>query len=157
MAGGGLRQTGNPVNSPIIAAPVTRPNAAGLADTRSSPVSRPRRPEHKLTVKEVLDELVADGLVERAEIDRASAGSRPADRGELHPLVVVANKQLHLLEPPHQVLSLERLTEWLAGGSGCPTCALIHSSWISLLSSDCCRSSFLRIRRPLSNSAGCRG
>ena len=120
MAGGGLRQTGNPVNSPIIAAPVTRPNAAGLADTRSSPVSRPRRPEHKLTVKEVLDELVADGLVERAEIDRASAGSRPADRGELHPLVVVANKQLHLLAPPHPVLSLERLTEWLAGKVGLP-------------------------------------
>ncbi|MBK8537334.1 MAG: type II/IV secretion system protein [Candidatus Competibacteraceae bacterium] len=88
-------------------------------DPRSSPSSRPRLPEHRLTVKEVLDELVADGLVDRTEIEKVSAGAR-SERGELHPLVVITNKQLRQLQPPHQALSLEWLTEWLAGKVGLP-------------------------------------
>ena len=47
------------------------------------------------------------------------AGSR-AERSELHPLVVIANKQLRQMQPPHPVLSLELLTEWLAGKVGLP-------------------------------------
>ncbi|MCU0808664.1 MAG: Flp pilus assembly complex ATPase component TadA [Candidatus Contendobacter sp.] len=76
-------------------------------------------PEHRLSLKEVLDELVADGLVARADVERVGAESR-AERGELHPLVVIANKQLRQVQPPHPVLSLELLTEWLAGKVGLP-------------------------------------
>ena len=32
-------------------------------DSRSGPSSKPRVPEHRLTLKEVLDDLAADGLV----------------------------------------------------------------------------------------------
>ncbi|HRD48456.1 MAG: Flp pilus assembly complex ATPase component TadA [Candidatus Competibacter sp.] len=103
----------------MLAAPGIHPPLGGGADLRSSPASRPRQPEHRLTVKEVLDELVADGLLDRAEIERAGVGSHP-DRGELHPLVVVANKQLRHLQAPHPALSLEWLTEWLAGKVGLP-------------------------------------
>ncbi|MFO1421545.1 MAG: ATPase, T2SS/T4P/T4SS family [Candidatus Competibacteraceae bacterium] len=89
------------------------------AETGSGSSPKPRVPEHRLSVKEVLDDLIADGLVDRAEIERAGAGSR-VERGELHPLVIIANKQLRQFQPPHQVLSLELLTEWLARKIGLP-------------------------------------
>ncbi|CDH47078.1 Type II secretion system protein E [Candidatus Contendobacter odensis Run_B_J11] len=107
------------MNAPILTVSVTPPALGSSPDPRSSPSSRPRLPEHRLTVKEVLDELVADGLVDRTEIEKVSAGAR-SERGELHPLVVITNKQLRQLQPPHQALSLEWLTEWLAGKVGLP-------------------------------------
>ncbi|QQS54204.1 MAG: Flp pilus assembly complex ATPase component TadA [Candidatus Competibacteraceae bacterium] len=97
--------------------PVSRPTSK--ADPQSSPSSRPRVPPHRLGLKEVLDELVADGLVAKADADRAGLGVR-SEGPDLHPLVVIANKQLRQLQPPHQVLSLELLTEWLAGKVGLP-------------------------------------
>ena len=107
------------MNPPILIAPVIQSAVGKSTDPRSTPSSRPRLPEHRLTVKEILDELVADGRVDRAEVDRIGAGSR-SERSELHPLVVIANKQLHHDQPPHQALSLEWLTEWLAGKVGLP-------------------------------------
>jgi len=106
------------VNPPAFATPATFPTPTN-GEPRSSPSPRPRLPEHRLSLKEVLDELVADGLVARADVERVGAESR-AERGELHPLVVIANKQLRQVQPPHPVLSLELLTEWLAGKVGLP-------------------------------------
>jgi len=101
----------------VLATPVSHPLTGG--DPRSTPSSRARLPAHRLSLKEVLDDLVADGLVAPADSDRVSAELR-TERGELHPLVVIANKKLHYLQPPHQALSLELLTEWLAGKVGLP-------------------------------------
>ncbi len=106
------------MNQPALTTTVTRATLTSL-EPRSGPSQRPRLPEHRLNLKEVLDELVADGLVDRAHLERVGAELR-SDRGELHPLVVIANKKLHHLQPPHQVLSLELLTEWLAGKVGLP-------------------------------------
>jgi general secretion pathway protein E len=89
------------------------------ADSRSGPSSKPRIPEHRLSLKEVLDDLVADSWVAKADADLALAGPK-TERAELHPLVVIANKKLHHLQPPHQVLGLEPLTEWLADKVGLP-------------------------------------
>ena len=89
------------------------------SDSRSGPSSKPRVPEHRLTLKEVLDDLAADGLVSKADADLALAGPK-TERGELHPLVVIANKKFHHPRPPHQALGLEPLTEWLAGKVGLP-------------------------------------
>ena len=106
------------MNPPALTTPVTRPTLTRV-DPRSGPSQRPRLPEHRLSLKEVLDELVADDLVDRADLERVVAESRPG-RGELHPLVVIANRQLRQMQPPHPVLSLELLTEWLAGKVGLP-------------------------------------
>ena len=103
------------MNSVPRVTPVSQPTLADV-ELRSRP-SQPRLPEHRLSLKEVLDELVADGLVAKTDGERVSAEAR-AERGELHPLVVIANKQLRQLQPPNLVLSLERLTEWLAGKVG---------------------------------------
>ena len=105
------------MNSVPRVTPVSQPTLADV-ELRSRP-SQPRLPEHRLSLKEVLDELVADGLVAKTDGERVSAEAR-AERGELHPLVVIANKQLRQLQPPNLVLSLERLTEWLAGKVGLP-------------------------------------
>ena len=89
------------------------------ADAQSRPSSRPRLPEHRLTLKEVLDDLLTEGLIDAAELERAGINPR-SERSELHPLVIIANKQLRQRQPPHQALSLELLTEWLAGRAGLP-------------------------------------
>lgn len=70
-------------------------------------------PQHRLTLKEVLDDLVTDGLVIKADAELAFTSSK-VERSELHPLVVIANKKFTHPQPPHQTLSLELLTEWLA-------------------------------------------
>lgn len=90
-----------------------------IVDSRWDAPGKTRVPEHRLTLKEVLEDLVADELVSRADANLMLAGSR-MDRGDLHPLVVIANKKLHHPQSPHQILSLEQLTEWLAGKAGLP-------------------------------------
>ena len=106
------------MNPPELVALAARPSLTRV-EPRLTPSQRPRLPEHRLSLKEILDELVADGLVAKADGERVRAESR-AERGELHPLVVIANKQLRQLQPPHLVWSLELLTEWLAGKVGLP-------------------------------------
>ncbi|MDS4025827.1 MAG: GspE/PulE family protein [Candidatus Contendobacter sp.] len=101
--------------------PATPPTPFG-GEPRSAPSQpsrRPRLPEHRLSLKEVLAELITDGWVSTADGERVIAESR-TERGALHPLVVIANKQLRQAQPPHPILSLELLTEWLAGKVGLP-------------------------------------
>jgi general secretion pathway protein E len=108
------------VSRPNFFVSLTAPTTLGNADARSRPSSpRLRLPEHRLTLKEVLDDLMTDGLVDPVEIEQSGLSTR-TDRGELHPLVIIANKQLHQRLPPHQALSLEFLAEWLAGRVGLP-------------------------------------
>ncbi|OGA03522.1 MAG: type II secretion system protein E [Betaproteobacteria bacterium RIFCSPLOWO2_02_FULL_62_17] len=73
--------------------------------------------DHRLTLGEVLDELVADGQLERAEADRLIA-ERRMHRGEHHPLVLVADQKWKMLKAPGKVMHLEWLTEWLAQKTG---------------------------------------
>ena len=70
-------------------------------------------PDHRLSVKEVLDMLVADGMVERADADALVAESR-LRRQSAHPLVVVAEQKWKSIQAPFQHLTLEELGEWLA-------------------------------------------
>jgi len=70
--------------------------------------------EHRLTLVEVLDMLLADGLVERADAEAllASQARKPED---LHPLLLVGRQKWPSRQPPHRPLGAEELTEWLAG------------------------------------------
>ena len=56
------------MSSPNPISPIVRPFPK-IADSRPSLPSKPRMPEHRLTVKEVLDDLVADGLIAKADAD----------------------------------------------------------------------------------------
>ncbi|MDP3037571.1 MAG: GspE/PulE family protein [Rhodocyclaceae bacterium] len=73
-------------------------------------------PEHRLTLPELIDALIASGRVPRAEAE-AFRQERRYYRGERHPLSVIAEQRWKSPEPPHRVLDIESLTEWLAAWS----------------------------------------
>src|SRR3979490_2158017 len=68
--------------------------------------------DHRLTISEVLQALVAEGLVLKADADKLIVDRR-LHRGDHHPLVVIADQKWRSLKPPQKVLSLEWLAEWL--------------------------------------------
>jgi general secretion pathway protein E len=73
--------------------------------------------DHRLTLGEVLQALVADGLVSKAEADKLLADRR-LRRADQHPLVVIADQKWRSAKPPQKLLTLEWLVEWLAGQTG---------------------------------------
>jgi general secretion pathway protein E len=75
------------------------------------------RQDHRLTLSEVLQALVGDGLVPRADADKLVADRR-LHRGDHHPLVVIADQKWRSAKPPNRILGLETLTEWLAAQTG---------------------------------------
>jgi general secretion pathway protein E len=89
--------------------PSTAPTVAPAAPRTNQP----------LTLQQVLDDLVADGLVLREIADRLVSDRRAA-RAEIHPLVVIADQKWKDPRNPKKTLHLEVLTEWLAERSGLP-------------------------------------
>src|SRR6266853_346947 len=73
--------------------------------------------DHRLTLAEVLQALVAEGVVLKADADKLTADRR-LHRGDHHPLVVVADQKWRSHKPPQKILGLEWLTEWLARETG---------------------------------------
>jgi general secretion pathway protein E len=72
----------------------------------------------KLRLNQVLSALIEDGLLGADVFNRVMAD--PRSTRALHPLVVLADMKLKGAQPPHRVLTLEVLTEWLAGRVGLP-------------------------------------
>ena len=73
--------------------------------------------EHRLSLVEVVDALVADGLIDVPEAERFLK-ERRYFRGDIHPLIVVAEQKWKSARPPHRVLDIETLSQWLAQWSG---------------------------------------
>ena len=73
--------------------------------------------EHRLALSEVLALLVADGLVE-GEVAEALKNERRLHGGRIHPLIVIADQKWRTPQTPQRLLTLDVLTEWLAGRSG---------------------------------------
>ncbi|MBL8420533.1 MAG: type II/IV secretion system protein, partial [Dechloromonas sp.] len=73
--------------------------------------------EHRLTLSEVLEWMVADGLIERAAAEALKA-ERRLHGTKVHPLVVIADQKWRTGGTPVRQLTLEALTEWLAGKVG---------------------------------------
>ena len=84
------------------------------------------QPEHKggdlerrLALPEVLDLLMADGMVSVDDGGQLKH-ERRYFRGDTHPLIIVAEQKWKSAKPPHRLLTLDDLSEWLAGRSGLP-------------------------------------
>jgi general secretion pathway protein E len=78
---------------------------------------RKAQAERRLNLTELLDGLVADGIV--AEQDAAALKTeRRYATGEYHPLIVLADQKWKSAQAPHKPLAIESLTEWLAGWCG---------------------------------------
>jgi len=73
--------------------------------------------EHRLSLSEVLDALVAGGHADRTESDKLIADRR-MHRNDHHPLVVVADQKWRSRVPSGKVMTLEWLAEWLAAETG---------------------------------------
>ena len=73
--------------------------------------------EHRLALTEVLDWMVEDGLVSREAADTLKS-ERRLHGGKTHPLIVIADQKWRQAGPPTRLLTLEVLTEWLAGHAG---------------------------------------
>ena len=69
--------------------------------------------EHKLTLPEVVDALIADGLVDATEGARFKQ-ERRYHQGDVHPVIVIAEQRWKSLQPPNRILDLDGVTQWLA-------------------------------------------
>jgi general secretion pathway protein E len=72
----------------------------------------PSTPDRRLRLDDILKLMVADGLMPAAEGEQL-ARSRTARFD--HPLELIADRRLRQPNPPHKVMTLEWLVEWLAG------------------------------------------
>ncbi|HEX7249750.1 MAG TPA: ATPase, T2SS/T4P/T4SS family [Burkholderiales bacterium] len=79
-----------------------------MAQTAAKPAA-----EHRLTLAEILDWLVEDGVLAR-EPAEALKKERRYWRGTQHPLTLVAGETWKDLRAPHKPLTLDWLAEWLA-------------------------------------------
>jgi general secretion pathway protein E len=75
--------------------------------------------EQPLHLRQVLDLLVADGLIRPDQARPVAAAPRPA-RDATHPLVIAARCEWQSLKPPHGKLTVEALVQWLAARTGLP-------------------------------------
>jgi general secretion pathway protein E len=87
--------------------------------------TRPEAPalglHRRLELDETLAALHADGVLSEDDVKRVRLDVRTVrGRAELHPLVLVANLKLGDGRNPDKPLSLEVLTQWLAGRAGLP-------------------------------------
>jgi general secretion pathway protein E len=80
-------------------------------------VEHPPEHDRRLSLPEVVDALVADGFV-AADVAETFKRERRYFRGDIHPLIVIAEQRWKSLLPPHRLLDLDVLAEWLAKWCG---------------------------------------
>ncbi len=73
--------------------------------------------EHRLSLAEVLEMAIADGLVE-SEAAEALKIERKLHGNKVHPLIVIADQKWRTPSAPVKLLTLDVLTEWLAARCG---------------------------------------
>jgi general secretion pathway protein E len=84
-----------------------------MAAVEPPPAKEPQAGEHRLTIVELVDWLVADGMVAAEDAEKLKK-ERRYYRGAQHPLAIIADQKWKSARPPHKPLALEPLTEWLA-------------------------------------------
>jgi general secretion pathway protein E len=73
--------------------------------------------QHKLTIGELLRWLVQDGMVPKEEAEHLYHDQKQV-QSSMHPLVILGNQKWKSMRSPHRALTVETLTEWLAGKVG---------------------------------------
>ncbi len=79
--------------------------------------AQPKPAEHRVSLSELIDWLVEDKHVGADAADLLKK-ERRYYRGTAHPLVIVADQKWKSLQTPQRLMSLEWLTEWMAGRVG---------------------------------------
>ena len=76
-----------------------------------------------LDLQQIYTWLLADGMIRKAEVKELYAQSQAILKntsGYMHPLCAVAHAKLLSAQPPHKMLTLDALCEWLAQRVGLP-------------------------------------
>ena len=71
------------------------------------------RSKGRLSLVDIIDALAEDGLIDAAAAETFKR-ERRYFKGDVHPLVAIADQRWKSAQPPHRVLDLESLTQWLA-------------------------------------------
>lgn len=79
-----------------------------------------RPPERLLELRNTLDDLVTDGLMDRRDANYLAGTPRSRENALLHPLSFIAKQNLQDQQRPGKLLDEERLTIWLSEKSGQP-------------------------------------
>src|SRR4051812_30601624 len=87
--------------------------------SRLAATAAPHEAEHPVSLAQVLSDLVADGLVSTEAAEKL-ASDRRQGRGDVHPLVAIADQKWKDPRSPRKVLHLEALTQWFAEKTGLP-------------------------------------
>ncbi len=88
-----------------------------MAESTAKPRSHTDAP---LTLPQVLGWLVDDGLLRAEDAATVQPSGRTRETFDRHPLAVIAARGLASAKPPHKTLTLESLTQWLAGRADLP-------------------------------------
>ena len=95
-------------------------SAATPVTPAPAPAAAPAKPAGlRLTLDRVMADLVADKLVSKEEADKLIA-ERRHNRADMHPLAVISEQKYKDPRYPKKMLTLDALTEWLAGKVGMP-------------------------------------
>jgi general secretion pathway protein E len=78
----------------------------------------PARPgDRRITLPEIVDALIADGVAP-AEAAEKFKQERRYFKGDINPLIAIADQRWKSEKPPHRLLDLDTLTQWLAEWAG---------------------------------------
>jgi len=87
----------------------------------SAPTITPPAKAGPLDLQQIYSWLLADGMIRKAEVKELYAHSQGILKnavGPMHPLCAVAHGKLLSAQPPHKLLTLDALCEWLAARTG---------------------------------------
>lgn len=75
------------------------------------------KPIGRIKLGDVLRMLINDGVLEKAQAEKLYKDRR-LDSSNLHPLVVIGEQKWKSFKPPHNAITLEWLSSWLAAQAG---------------------------------------
>lgn len=93
------------------------PHSATTAPSAASRASAKDTSAHRLGLAELIDALLEDQMIE-PDAAVQFKHERRHFKGATHPLVLIAEQRWKSLKPPHRVLDVDSLTQWLAGWAG---------------------------------------
>ena len=96
-----------------------RPEPIHETGMNSALAQQSSRTERRLTLDAVIADMIADGLVP-PEVGEKLQRDRRLARGDVHPLVVVADQKWRDPRNPKKTLHIEVLTQWLADRASLP-------------------------------------
>lgn len=76
------------------------------------------QPNRRLTIEEILDELISDKIIERQNADHLLQKITAKERNERHALEIIADAKLNNIKYHKKIISLEELTFWLSNKVG---------------------------------------